>query len=1017
METVFLRLVNMSLAADWLVLAVVAVRLLFKKAPKWLHCLLWALVAVRLVCPFTVESLFSLLPSAQPIPDSFITAADPTVDTGMSLVDGWVNAGLSGSLSTSPENSVNKTQVLAFVATGLWAVGMVAMALYALVSTLRLRRHVRESIPYQPGVRLCDAISAPFILGVFRPCVYLPANLPREQVPHVLAHEQAHLRRFDHWWKPLGWLLLTVYWFNPLLWLAYILLCRDIELACDEKVIRELAADGRKAYSEALLACSAPRRLVSACPLAFGETGVKQRIKSILHYKKPAFWVVLAAGVACVAVAVCFLTNPPSTKVDEALDRLIVDTVKTAYKTDKVDDRCPSVAYTVFGTKKEGETVTVYGRLLYREYSVDERTDLHVEYSKPTPFTLTAQKGEATYSLVEYWTPPKDDTGFEAAIRERFPRRYQRRALKADAYADAANNEAACLEIARGYFGIADREDYTTYLCDVNGTAFTLEREGNRCTFTASQLASYRCEGTYRMDSDRVTLVFDKMTLVFVREGAGLVFDAEASDAIPKELHFGKDYSLPDGTLFLAKAETVPSDKMTVTYTKLTHGGETAYHDQNLPTTDGWAPSWYITDRAALDKLVSRYSFAPFDVAAYDEAFFAEKALFLIYMQEGSGAVRHQLEYIAYGLQKESMHAVIGRTLAGSETDDMNYWLMAVSIDKAVVSKVNTVSVTLREPVSAPSDDKQPDAATASFTGKVLEVMKGSGDLLLRCTDGTFGDQVEVRLDSFAGCLPAVGDEVRVTYNGTTLEIYPPVVYAHSIVVTVFASEPAHCEVGFYESFVSEKEIGKAVAKYKVTLTGEDYLRVRELVVTGKTWMYDALLDRLPLQLCGYLAFGDGRQYYVDLLNRQLYDAKNQMLATLTEEDVEFLSRHCPSGGVPGTGTSTTATTPNASNPFWGLSTRAGNPTTAPNRAPNAKGVVNIVDWTDIYAPGLGAMQETFYVDEHHTYYFTCVKSQYIFVYYADDSFKLLRNALADGDVTPQDIAEFGIEFFVRKTK
>ena len=366
MASLFLKLVNMSLSAGWLVLAVLAVRLLFKRAPKWLHCLLWGLVAVRLVCPVTVESVLSLIPSAEPIPPTFITSPSPEVDTGLPELDAMLNPGLAGSLTTPPENSVNTSQVLAFAATVLWVVGMVCMAVYALVSTLRLRYRVRESMPLEAGVRVCDGIPSPFILGVFRPRIYLPPGLSGEQTAYVLAHERAHLKRCDHLWKPLGWLLLTVYWFNPLLWVAYVFLCRDIEQACDEKVVRDMAVEGRKAYSAALLACSAPRRLISACPLAFGESGVKQRIKSVLHYKKPAFWLIVAAAVACVAVAVCFLTNPPSAKVDESLDMLIVDTVKAQYAATYDEADCPAVAYTVFGTDKVGDRVTVYGMVLYQ---------------------------------------------------------------------------------------------------------------------------------------------------------------------------------------------------------------------------------------------------------------------------------------------------------------------------------------------------------------------------------------------------------------------------------------------------------------------------------------------------------------------------------------------------------------------------------------------------------------------------------------------------------------------------
>lgn len=171
---------------------------------------------------------------------------------------------------------------------------------------------------------MCDRIDTPFILGVFRPRIYLPSNMSEQDVTYVLAHEQAHIKRHDHWWKPLGFALLTIYWFHPILWIAYVLLCRDIELACDEKVIKEMGIDIKKPYSDALINCSIPRRAITACPLAFGEVGVKERVKTVLNYKKPAFWIVLIAVIACVIVAVCFLTNPKDRQDKEAGDRVTV---------------------------------------------------------------------------------------------------------------------------------------------------------------------------------------------------------------------------------------------------------------------------------------------------------------------------------------------------------------------------------------------------------------------------------------------------------------------------------------------------------------------------------------------------------------------------------------------------------------------------------------------------------------------------------------------------------------------
>lgn len=310
MTDIFLGFLNRSLAAGILILAVVLVRLVFKKAPRWLLCALWALAAVRLVCPVSIESVLSLIPSAEPVQPEIIVSAQPAITSGIPAVDAIVNPPLAAAFTPSPAQSANPLQIWTFVAACVWLAGIAALLLYAAISALRLRLRVRTAVRLEGKVYQSEFVPSPFILGVLRPRIYLPFGLEAGAQAMVLAHERAHLRRGDQLWKPLGYLILAAYWFNPLCWLAYILFCRDIEAACDEKVVRELGEGCKAAYSRALLACSVPRKLITACPLAFGETGVKSRIKSVLNYKKPAFWLVLAAVIASVAVAVCFLTDP-----------------------------------------------------------------------------------------------------------------------------------------------------------------------------------------------------------------------------------------------------------------------------------------------------------------------------------------------------------------------------------------------------------------------------------------------------------------------------------------------------------------------------------------------------------------------------------------------------------------------------------------------------------------------------------------------------------------------------------
>ena len=312
MAAVFLKLLNLSISASWLVLAVLVLRLVSKRSPKWVNVLLWGIVALRLVLPFSIESAVSLIPSAETVsPAAVQFDPAPTITSGVSVIDNAVKPSLSEHFSAVPTASVNPLYVWTEIAGWVWLIGLGAMLLYALVSYLRLRRRVSVSLPIQDHIYLCDAISSPFILGVVKPHIYLPSGLDEVQRQNVLAHEQAHLARRDHWWKPLGFALLAVYWFNPVLWLAYALLCRDIELACDERVIRTMDESAVKTYSTVLLACSMPRKAAITCPLAFGEIGVKERVRNALHYKKPAFWVVAASVTVCIVVAVCFLTNPP----------------------------------------------------------------------------------------------------------------------------------------------------------------------------------------------------------------------------------------------------------------------------------------------------------------------------------------------------------------------------------------------------------------------------------------------------------------------------------------------------------------------------------------------------------------------------------------------------------------------------------------------------------------------------------------------------------------------------------
>ena len=323
MNELFLKIINMSISASWLVLAVLLLRFVLKKAPKWVNVLLWGIVAVRLAFPFSIESALSLIPSAETIPPNIGMNTTPTINSGINTINNAVNPIISQSNTPMAGASVNPLQITIGIFEYIWIFGMIALALYTAISYWRLHRKVDTAVRYKDNIFQSENVKSPFVLGIIKPRIYLPFNMNGQDLEHVVAHEQAHIHRKDHWWKPLGFLLLTIHWFNPLMWLAYVLLCRDIELACDEKVIKELGNEQRADYTQALVACSVNRRMIAACPLAFGEVGVKERVKSVMNYKKPAFWVTILAVIACVIVAVCFLTNPMGFQFDEATHTIV----------------------------------------------------------------------------------------------------------------------------------------------------------------------------------------------------------------------------------------------------------------------------------------------------------------------------------------------------------------------------------------------------------------------------------------------------------------------------------------------------------------------------------------------------------------------------------------------------------------------------------------------------------------------------------------------------------------------
>ncbi len=813
MESVFLHLLNMSITAGWLVLAVVALRLIFRRAPKWVHCLLWVLVAVRLLCPVSLESALSLIPSAQTVPVEDFLYHTPAIHSGVPVVDAVVNPVISNSFAPTPGYSVNPMQVVSMVAANLWVLGIVGMVLYAVISTFRLRRRVREAAYVRDNVWQCDAIATPFILGIIRPRIYLPTLLGAEEAKSVVAHEQAHLARRDHWWKPLGFLLLTVYWFNPLLWLGYILLCRDIEAACDERVVRDMDAEGRKEYSRILLSCSAPRRLVTACPLAFGETGVKSRIKAVLNYKKPAFWLVVVAVVATVAAAVCLLTNPKTTvsdDLDAALSRIILDYNRGEH----TGDAYPTEAHTVLGVEKKRGNTVVYTMVLYEEYYLDELGDLQVQSGSHIPTVLTIRKKNGSYTLVDYRIP-RDGSEFAKDIKALFPARLRG---KVDTALYSEKHRAATLAAARQYFSPWQTALHQAILTNNR-------KESGDGIFAAESHRIYGvAEGEYRLTV---------YALVYYHEYAwenGAVAERSGS-LVPTAVTFLKNGDAYDVTEYWTPGDNWEEsirgkfpenlwDKA-LTYANypveelkaeclaqanayfglkdafaapLTFSSMNWLSDAkldalyaDLPTNSlkQYLPVISMATRADLDAFIAEYKkdfsldrakgdgLTPIhQLSFYDDAFFAEKVLLAVYYKDGSCSAQPSISGITYTGGNSILQVQVNVYEPQAGDTALGQWFMLCEVDRSALEGVTAYSAVVHS--------RTTDTDTNTFTGRVTQVEKGM--MLMDCYDTDKFTSVWVLLPSHGDLHPAVGQEYVVTHDGRVMETYPPQVTAVSVI-------------------------------------------------------------------------------------------------------------------------------------------------------------------------------------------------------------------------------------------
>ena len=492
MESVFVELLNMSFTASLVVLAVVILRLIFRRVPKWIHCTMWVLVAFRLICPFSIESEFSVMPSenivSQSVASSEVSRQTVTGNIGVADNSEKISPEVGGDSDEqeSPQQSVTprielikpkrsvKQNILHYSAY-VWIIGLVVIAVYGVVSYVILRRRVSEAVRLRDNIYQCDRIASPFMMGIIRPKIYLPFSLSEQNMGYVIAHEQAHIRRRDNLTKIFAFALTAVYWFNPIIWLAYVLLCRDIELACDESVIRGKDTAVRKAYSTALLECSADNSMkfiYNASPVAFGEIGVKQRVVNVIKNKKTAIWVVCAAVAACVVAAVVLLTNPErySIKVPEKLDNAIAQAIIDYNKESDAyvpEDwfECCGEGHAVLGMEENDDEVTVYAVCSYGRYFFMNGNLVFNTGYVAVPTVIKFEVDESGNYIYKSHTEALDGSVYMDSVKELFPDNIAEKAMNTDEK-ELEKLDEQCHAYAKEYLKTIGREAEVGHYAD-----------------------------------------------------------------------------------------------------------------------------------------------------------------------------------------------------------------------------------------------------------------------------------------------------------------------------------------------------------------------------------------------------------------------------------------------------------------------------------------------------------------------------------------------------------------------
>ena len=456
----FAELLNISITASLVALVVILLRFFMKKASKWLACILWGMVGLKLILPFSIESPLSLIPNQEPLPVARIynTSALVSGDSYTSVVDStspMLDAVAGTAIREASGEAVLKSNFSIIAC--FWLIGVAAMVIYSIISYHRINKKVRESAVFKENIWLCDCIETPFIMGLIKPRIFIPSDIGEADIDFVIAHEKAHIKRKDHWWKPLGFMLLTLHWFNPVLWISYILMCKDIESACDEKVIKDKGLEIKKAYSKALINCSMPKRMISACPIAFGETAVKSRIKSVLNYKKPALWLIIISLVICVAVGIAFLTNQPynpDAELDKAVSELILSETSDGYFIVRDYAVTQGEGHILFGEERSEKSVTVYGYFSHCCFGFENGVLTNRAGSAGhSAFAATFDITDVGYQNGSLWLPSDGSLNWPS-IEEKFPDKYERKVEKFSDFEDLEKQERAYAKAALKDLGI-----------------------------------------------------------------------------------------------------------------------------------------------------------------------------------------------------------------------------------------------------------------------------------------------------------------------------------------------------------------------------------------------------------------------------------------------------------------------------------------------------------------------------------------------------------------------------------